>query len=201
MSRIASETYKYWTPTLLWEPNSTSFFKLQCPHESFEDLDTMQMRMWSGMGLRLCISNQVLGNADVAGPWATVWIAGHHTLLFTCGLVFCRHGFSTEPVGSTPLLSYPTARPHSLVTPLAWPLISLHPISLLSPSGLPQCRLLRGGCCCCRLPSNFSAQTVETWCFGGRKGLRLQFGFDKYLLFSSWDLMSLTLAMLYKIIP
>lgn len=126
MSRISSETYKYWTPTLLWKPNSTSFgtlktafFKLQCPHESFEDLDSMQMLMWAGLGLRLCISNQLLGNAGVPGPWTTVWIAGHHTLLFTCSLVICRHGFSTEPVGITPWLSYPTARPHSLVTPLA----------------------------------------------------------------------------------
>lgn len=41
----------------------------------------------------------------------------HSTFYFD--LVICRHGFSTEHVGSTPWLSYPTARPHSLVTPLA----------------------------------------------------------------------------------
>lgn len=60
-------------PTALHlETLNTAFLKLQCPCESSEDLDKMQMPMWSGMGLRLCISNQPSGNADDAGPWTTV---------------------------------------------------------------------------------------------------------------------------------
>lgn len=56
------------------------FLKCQRAHESpGEPVKVCFLRRWSGMGLRLHISNTLLGDADATGPRTTLSNEGCHT--------------------------------------------------------------------------------------------------------------------------